>query len=101
MEKSETMLIKAAMTYCANVIGILPYLLINFSNFIKTILFPWFLSIILIFFFEFRIFLLYFIFYTFSFFGTRLSSYFSFYFFLLSIEFLILFLASVQLTLMN
>ena len=62
IKKSDTMLIKTTVVYCANVIGSLPYLLMTFSTFIRSsFLIFTFSSLIL--FFQFRIFLfLFFIF---------------------------------------
>ena len=101
MEKSDAMLIKAAITYWANIIEPLPYLLIKIFNFNKNFF------IYLVFFlfdipFSIQGFSLYFLF-LYSSCSSGLSCYFLFIaelFLLFLIEFLILFLAcKVQLTL--
>lgn len=96
------MLIKVAITYCENIIGSLPYLVMKFLNFTKNV----FLSLVflsLVFFFQFRAFF-YFLF-SYSFGGSELSWYFLFiaeFLLLFLIEFLFLFLqCNVQPTLMN
>lgn len=96
------MLIKVAMTYCENIIGSLPYLLMKFLNFTKNVFLSWFFFL-WYFFFQFRVFF-YFLF-SYYFGGSELSWYFLFiaeFLLLFLIEFLSLFLAcNVQLTLMN